>query len=88
MPARIAGRILSTDTPGKESRVYRRPLGSRRYQPVEFSDAPYQPLGRAGARAAQPPFLIRQPRSPYDDLGASPTRPVTCPEPNLAPAVT
>jgi aldehyde dehydrogenase (NAD+) len=27
MPARVAGRILPTDIPGKESRVYRRPLG-------------------------------------------------------------
>jgi aldehyde dehydrogenase (NAD+) len=27
MPARVAGRILSIDIPGKESRVYRRPLG-------------------------------------------------------------
>jgi aldehyde dehydrogenase (NAD+) len=27
MPARVAGRILPIDIPGKESRVYRRPLG-------------------------------------------------------------
>jgi aldehyde dehydrogenase (NAD+) len=27
MPSRVAGRILPTDIPGKESRVYRRPLG-------------------------------------------------------------
>ena len=52
-PYRVIGHIMPCNIPGKECRVYKKPLGVIRDQPMGFRHASLEPLGRAGPGGRQ-----------------------------------